>query len=372
MQKKIVLSLFIILTLSLAGCTGQPPASSPQEGFSADHLSRTGQSSDTSLQGMSEASDAGYAEQSSEMSLQDISEASNTDCAGQASESPHSVTFTDDLSRSVTVNRPQRVAALLGSFAQTWVLAGGNVCASADDAWEDFDLALPEDAVNLGMTKNLSLEKLLAAEPDFVIASTNTSQQLQWQDTLEQSGIPVAYFDVSGFEDYLRMLKICTDITGRSDLYQENGLNVQTQVESVIAESRKRLEEEAAPSVLFLRASASSIRAKNNSGNVLGEMLAALGCENIADSDDSLLENLSMERILQADPDFIFFVQSGDDTTGMEENVRRFLAENPAWEQLSAVKEDRVFFLDKTLYNLKPNNRWGEAYENLEAILSGE
>ena len=55
------------------------------------------------------------------------------------------------------------------------------------------------------------------------------------------------------------------------------------------------------PKVLYLRASASSIRAKNSKGSVLGEMLAALGCVNIADSDSSLLENLSMEHILMED-----------------------------------------------------------------------
>ena len=296
-----------------------------------------------------------------------------TGCAPSArNDLSQGYTFSDDLDRIVTVENPQRVAPLLGSFAQVWYLAGGTVCASADDAWEDFDLPLPEDAVNLGMTKELSMEKLFAAEPDFIIASANTAQQVQWQDTLEKTGIPVAYFDVSDFDDYLRMLKICTDITGRPDLYEEKGIAVQTQIEAVIAQSQARLKSKDAPTVLSLRASASSIRAKNSQGNVLGEILRALGCVNIADSDDSLLENLSIEHILQADPDYIFFVQQGDDAKGMAENVQRFMAENPAWGQLTAVKEGRVFYLDKALYGLKPNDRWGEAYEKIESILSAQ
>ena len=296
-----------------------------------------------------------------------------TGCAPSArNDLSQGYTFSDDLDRIVTVENPQRVAPLLGSFAQVWYLAGGTICASADDAWEDFDLPLPEDAVNLGMTKELSMEKLFAAEPDFIIASANTAQQIQWQDTLEKTGIPVAYFDVSDFDDYLRMLKICTDITGRPDLYEEKGIAVQTQIEAVIAQSQARLKSKDAPTVLSLRASASSIRAKNSQGNVLGEILRALGCVNIADSDDSLLENLSIEHILQADPDYIFFVQQGDDAQGMAENVQRFMAENPAWGQLTAVKEGRVFYLDKALYGLKPNDRWGEAYEKIESILSAQ
>ena len=275
-------------------------------------------------------------------------------------------TFTDDLGRTVTVDDPQRVACLLGSFAQVWHLAGGEIIAAADDAWEDFDLPMPEDAVNLGHTKSLSLEALFAAEPDFVIASCNTDVNVQWRETLEAAGIPAAYFDVSDFDDYLRMLKICTDITGRADLYEQNGLAVQSQIDEAVEKSKER---GTSPKVLYLRFSASSIRAKNSKGSVLGEMLANLGCVNIADSDATLLENLSMEHILMEDPDFIFFVLLGDDALGAEENLNRYFAENPAWSTLTAVQKGRVYYLDKTLYNMKPNARWGEAYLALEEIL---
>lgn len=275
-------------------------------------------------------------------------------------------TFTDDLGRTVTVDRPRRVACLLGSFADVWHLAGGEIIAAADDAWVDFDLPLPADAVNLGPTKEPSLEALFAAEPDFVIASCNTAAHLAWQDTLEAAGIPVAYFDVSDFEDYLRMLNICTGITGRPDLYEANGLAVQTQIDQALDRAAAR---GTAPKILYLRASAASIRAKNSQGSVLGEMLAALGCVNIADSDATLLEHLSMEHILMEDPEYIFFVRLGDDAAGTQANIDRFLAENPAWASLTAVREDRVFLLDKTLYNMKPNARWGEAYLQLEELL---
>ena len=165
------------------------------------------------------------------------------------------------------------------------------------------------------------------------------------------------------------MLKICIQITGREDLYQTYGLDVQQQIDAVLEQSRLRLENSSAPTVLSLRASASSIRAKNSQDNVLGEMLLALGCVNIADSDDSLLENLSMEHILQADPDFIFIVPLGDDAEGTQANLEQFLAENPAWAQLSAVKNNRVYQMDKSLFGFKPNHRWGEAYEQVEEIL---
>ena len=52
--------------------------------------------------------------------------------------------------------------------------------------------------------------------------------------------------------------------------------------------------------------------------------------------------------------------------------IDAFFAQQPALAQLTAVKEGRVFVMDKALYSMKPNARWGEAYEALEAILNHE
>lgn len=289
-----------------------------------------------------------------------------TGCAAPVQPAAEGVTFTDDLGRTVTIDKPERVACLLGSFAQVWQLAGGEVCATADDAWDDLALELSDDCVNLGNTKELSLELLLSCQPDLILASANTRQNLEWRETLEAAKLPVAYFDVADFDGYLRLLKLCTGITGRSDLYETNGLAVQEQIRAVLEKAQNR---GTSPTVLCMRASATMVTVKNSEDNVLGEMLRALGCVNIADSDSSLLENLSVERIVEADPDYIFIVQRGDNTEGMRAYVENMMTENPIWQELTAVKEGRLFFMDKNLYNLKPNHRWGEAYEKLEEIL---
>ena len=73
-----------------------------------------------------------------------------TACGNKDDLGRDSVTFTDALGREVTVPKnPERVVSLLGSFADVWMLAGGKLCASAEDAWEDFGLEL-DDAVNIG------------------------------------------------------------------------------------------------------------------------------------------------------------------------------------------------------------------------------
>lgn len=287
------------------------------------------------------------------------------------SEPSASVSFTDDLGRNVKVNKnPKRVAALLGSFADTWVLAGGNLCAAAKDAWDDFGLQL-NDAVNLGGAHSPSLEALLSAEPDFVIASASTSADVEMKESLQNAGITVAYFDVDSFEDYLNMLKICTDITGRKDLYQKNGLDIQKQIEDIKSRFAAANLSEEKKTVLMLRTSATSVKAKGSEGTVLGEMLKDLGCLNIADSDKSLLENLSVERVIAGEPYRIFTVTMGDDTAAATDNLKRMMEENPAWGKLEAVKQNRLNVMDRRLFNLKPNANWAKAYETLTEILLG-
>ena len=123
------------------------------------------------------------------------------------------------------------------------------------------------------------------------------------------------------------------------------------------------------PTVLYVRASGKSCKVKNSEGSVLGEMLANMGCVNIADSNESLLEQLSMEVILEQDPDYIFVVLQSEDPAEAEEILQTTLLDNPAWSTLTAVKENRYYVMDANLYNMKPDARWGEAYEQLADIL---
>ena len=289
---------------------------------------------------------------------------------GGAAAAQETMVLTDDLGRSVTIERqPQRVAALIGSFADIWCLAGGadSLAAAADDTFRKFDLPIAADTINLGATKDISLEKLLIAQPQLVIASCSTAEQVALEPALLQMGLNTVYFDVDSFEDYLRMLDVCTQITGCDDNYARYGEDVRTQVDAARARA-----DGSRPTVLYIRATGSSCRVKGSEGSVLGEMLAAMDCENIADSEESLLENLSIEAILEADPDFIFVVEQSADPDAAKAVLEKTLFSNPAWQTLTAVREGRVHVMDGSLFNLKPNSRWGEAYEQLAEILYGQ
>lgn len=293
--------------------------------------------------------------------------APTTSSAGAEQSAQGTCTFTDSLGNTVELEQPpKRVAALLGSYAETWLLAGGEVVAVTQDAYDERGLELPEDTVNLGANQQPDLEALFAAEPDLVLLTPDLDGQMGLRDSLEAAGIPAAWFKVETFDDYLNMLKICTDLTGWSDLYQKNGLDIQSEIDAAIAS----VPEGEAPTVLLLRAYSSGVRAKN-SDNIAGAILKDLGAANIADSDSGLLEDLQMESILAADPEFIFVTTMGASQEAALESLDELLHSDPAWQTLTAVKEDRVEVLPKDLFHYKPNARWGESYQMLAELMYG-
>ena len=290
-----------------------------------------------------------------------------TSSAGVEQSAQGTCIFTDSLGNTVELEQPpKRVAALLGSYAETWLLAGGEVVAVTQDAYDERGLELPEDTVNLGANQQPDLEALFAAEPDLVLLTPDLDGQMGLKDSLAAAGIPAAWFKVETFDDYLNMLKICTDLTGRSDLYQKNGLDIQSGIDAAIAS----VPEGEGPTVLLLRAYSSGVRAKN-SDSIAGAMLKDLGAVNIADSNSGLLEDLQMESILAADPEFIFVTTMGASQEAALKSLDELLHSDPAWQTLTAVKEGRVEVLPKDLFHYKPNARWGESYQMLAELMYG-
>lgn len=269
----------------------------------------------------------------------------------------------DTLYREVMLENPKRVGIASGSLAECWMLAGGEVCAVTRDA-EERKLELPEGVIDLGSLKEPSLEAILAADLDFLILMPSLKNHLAMAETLDKTGIPYAYFNVEDFEDYLKLLKLFTDITGRNDLYERNGASIQPRIDAAL--ECGRLAEPA--KILILRTSSGKVKALDSSFMV-GGMLAEFGCVNIADSNSGLLTELSLEAIVQENPEYIFISCMGDVAEGMALLESTFAA-NPVWSKLQAVQNGRCFYLEKELFHHKPNARWGESYEKLAELLA--
>ena len=288
-------------------------------------------------------------------------------CSANEAPKNEAVTVTDSLGRQVEIASFEKTAVLSGSIAEIWQLAGGELYGVTKDAWEGHDLNLPEEVKTFGDVKNPSVEAIISEGVELVILSGSIDAQTELADTFENAGIPAVYLDVESFEDYLDALKICTGITGRADLYEENGEKIKSSVDEIIS----RTKDKDSPDILLLRAYSTGVKAKG-SDNMTGKMLSDLGCKNIADSETSLLEELSLESILRADPDFVFVTTMGEDEEAAKAQYEAYLGSNKAWQESSAVQSGNVYFLPKDMFHYKPNNRWDKAYEYLEEILYGK
>ena len=284
------------------------------------------------------------------------------------------VTFTDDLGHEVTVDNPQRVVACMGSFANAWELAGGTLVGVSDDALtaEGWTIASP-DVATVGDFASVNLEAIIALDPDFVIMTSGTggrggdSSQADLREALVASSIPVAYFEVTTFDDYKRLMETFTAITGREDLYEKNTGAVAAAIEDVKGQAPAG----EAPTALVLTTFSGGTRVQS-SGTQTGAMLADLGVRNLADENRSLLKDFSLEAIIEMNPDFIFVIPMGNDAEAATRNLEEATAANPAWATLDAVQNGRYVTLDPTLYLSKPNARWAQAYEGLADPLYGQ
>ncbi|WP_320130351.1 ABC transporter substrate-binding protein [uncultured Sphaerochaeta sp.] len=274
--------------------------------------------------------------------------------------------FVDDLGNTVFLEKkPERIISTYGSYAETWLLSGGTLVGVTDDVLSERKLDISPMPIIIGKVKTPNIESILALKPDFVLLSANIPAQIALSDTLTKAGIAHAYFRVEHFKDYLCMLNILTDITGRKDLYQKNGVDVEQRIQAILKNFKPKV---ANPSVLAVRCFSSNAKplAADTMVNV---MLKELGADNVITHTPSLLSDLSLEKILEEDPSYILAVPMGNVDQAQKEMKQNFET-NPSWKDLAAVKENHYIFLPKELFHYKPNAHWDESYAYLANLLS--
>ena len=283
--------------------------------------------------------------------------------AGKAEKSK-AYTFTDDLGRKVTVKSHKRVVACMGSFADAWQLAGGTLVGASDDAFGHY--AVDSSKVSgVGRSTSLNLESIIALKPDFVIMTgisdgkhaTGVSQA-DAESALKEAGVPVAFFKVTTFADYKRMMGTFCAITGRDDLYKKNVTKVGEKIKSAV--SRYSVASKS-PSVLVVSAFSKGLVVQNSSG-MAGAIVKDLGAVNVADEHPSLLSDFSLEAAVEANPDYVLVLAASDDTATAQKYYDQVVGSNSAWQGMDAVKEGRVTMLDAAHFLYKPNADWAESY----------
>ena len=288
------------------------------------------------------------------------------------------VSFTDGTGQAWTVaSAPERVYSLYASFTTLWYEAGGTVagCIGGALAKEAYFDAIGRDvSEDEGMTilseytlaSKWNVEGIVAGKPDLILCSTAMNGYATIAPPAEALGIPVIAVDYDDFKDYLKWFKVFCNLTERPDLWESVALPALEEVVELLLELPKE-----SPSVLCLFSGSVSLQA-NLSTTVLGGMIKSLHADNVADgfynASGATRLPVNLETVYAADPDLILVQCHASE----EENrllVEREYGDNPVWNALSAVREGRVYYLEKKLFHNKPNRRFAEAYRTLAEIL---
>lgn len=367
MQKVIAFILAALCLIMMASCSAQTGTEPTNDGNTGEQ--QTGESQSTTTTDSSNEKQAQI-------------EALRNDFLSESEDvviSDTSVSFTDASGQRLTVTKnPNKTVNLYASFTTLWYEAGGSVIgciggSSSTELYEDYigrDIT-QDDGVTVVATsssgKKWDVESIIALQPDLIICSTAMSGYSTIESPAKAAGIPLIAVQYNDFSDYLKWFKVFCNLTGHAELWDTVALKSLDEVVTVLVNCPTQ----DTPSVFSMFSGSESLQA-NTSSTVVGGMITAMNANNIVDSwgNDSGAERLdiNLETVFASDPDIIV-VQCHAGTEAAKEQIQSMYGDNPVWNQLRAVKEGRVYYLEKALFHNKPNSRFAEAYSKLAAIL---
>jgi len=263
---------------------------------------------------------------------------------------------------------PTRVVVFQAALADVWIQSGGTIVGITDD-YDDYGLNI-ENVEIIGENHYTQDELIVNLKPDFVIYSRKNTKDLAVVEKLKSMNIKTFGAEIENFADYLYVLSQFCKLTGRDDIYKSNGVDIQTKINTIISS----VPEEHNNSYILLRTRSTSNPTIIGSNHFVSEMLDDLGATNIAASnEDTGNLTFSMEKVVEANPDYIFITFMGISNVVKS---KTWLANNilnkPEWQNLDAVKNNKVIYLydennlDRAhLFQYKPNEKWADAYQYL-------
>lgn len=253
---------------------------------------------------------------------------------------------------------PQRVIVCLNSILDLWYMAGGISIARVNGSINVPDEA--EDLPLLGSISTLNTELMMELEPDFLIISYSDYHK-KIRDFFLSEGIPGVSLNYSTYEDFCTILDLFTRLTDNRDIYNKTITSIQIKVQSII-DSVPKLD--IPPSVCILFATTNYVKVETQN-TITGYFCEKLGADNIYKEtiiEGSTRVNLSLEYILEADPDIIFVTTMGD-IEKCRARMEMDIINSDIWGDLKAVKNNRFIYLDPSYSIYKPNRFYPAAFK---------
>ncbi|MCG0278280.1 MAG: cobalamin-binding protein [Thermanaeromonas sp.] len=275
--------------------------------------------------------------------------------------SGYPLTVTDGMGREVTLKaRPERLVSLSpGNTEILFALGLGGKVVGVDD-YSDY----PPEAVDIpkiGGFSNPNVEKIVALKPDLVLATNMHEEAVR---RLEEIGIPVAVVSPKTVEGILDSIEWIGKLTGASEDASRLVADLRERLEKVKAVVEK-IPLDKRPWVYYEVYSDPLMTAGPQT--FIGQLIELAGGRNIAYDAQTDYPEFSAETVIERNPDVIIFPQ----WHGSESLTVERLKSRSGWQEIKAVKNNRVFGVDANIVS-RPGPRVVDALELLAEIIHPE
>ncbi len=266
----------------------------------------------------------------------------------QEKDQPYSVT--DDLGNKITFDKvPEKVISLQPSNTEIlFALGAGEKIVGVTDVDNYPEKAADIESVSDSM--NINAEKIIALNPDVIIAYTiGDEATLQ---PLKDAGIPIFVIaSAATFEDVYGDIQQIAEVMG----VKEKGAEIVDAIKNQIAAVVDKTDTVNEKKSVYLEISPAPEIYTPGKKTFQQEILAKAGVTNIFEDQEGWIK-VSEEEIIKRNPDVI------TTTAGFIENPEQEIKTRTGWDQLTAVKEDKVYYLNEDVMS-RPGPRIGEAVE---------
>ena len=272
------------------------------------------------------------------------------------------VTVVDDTGRQVTIpRRPERIISLSPGHTETLYALGLGERIIATDTYSDYPSANKAKAI-LKTYPKPNIEQIVALHPDLVVVLVESDDVIQ---QLSAQGIPVLKFFPDTFDGVLTDIDRLGMATG-----------TRTRAEEITAAMRERARAIAARTqsaprvrVLYELDASDPTRPFVAGGRGYYSALVPMaGGENIFADINAPSGQVSAEQIIARDPQVILLA---DAHVPYNPQTPAMVRARPGWNQISAVRENRIYPVDGDLLT-RPGPRLVDGLDEMAKLLHPE
>src|SRR5690625_2558548 len=223
---------------------------------------------------------------------------------------------------------------------------------------------LPEryqDLPEVGIAMTPDMELIRSLNPTDVLTVTTLIPFVE--ESFDQTDTEATYIDLETIEGMYEGIAYLGERFDRETQAEE----VVNDFEEQLAEIEATVEGNESPSVLILLGVPGSYLVATED-SYAGDLVKRAGGENAIEETGVDYVSSNTENLQQSEPDIILRLAQGMPEDVLEMFEREF-AENDIWQHFKAVKEDRVYDLDSSLFGTTADLAAAEALEELVGIL---